>query len=120
VQWLARLPATQAYLSVLTLGEIARGVTLLPPGERKKQLKTWVDHDLRQRFRGRTLDVDRRVAEAWGELDAQGQRIGRPLPVVDGLLLATALAHGLTLATRNIGHCGDRGVSVFDPWAESD
>ena len=118
VAWLGGLSTTQAYLSVLTLGEIARGVTLLPPGKRKNDLRAWLAHDLAQRFRGRILDVDLTVANAWGDLDAQGQRIGRPLAVVDGLLLATAQAHGLTLATRNIGHCGDRGVAVFDPWME--
>ena len=114
--WLGSLPSTQAFLSVLTLGEIARGLALLPPGSRKDGLRSWLEEDLPRRFQGRILDVDRSVAEAWGVLDAEGRRIGRPLPVVDGLLLATARSHGLVLATRNVRDCGDRGVPVLDPW----
>jgi toxin FitB len=116
-EWLAQLPATQAFLSVLTLGEIARGVSLLPAGMRKDRLRSWLDHDLPQRFAGRMLDVDRVAAEVWGDLAARARHDGRPLPVVDGLLLATARAHGLTLATRNARDCAGRGVSVFDPWS---
>ena len=119
-EWLALLPSTQAFLSVLTVGEIARGVALLPAGKRKEQLRRWLEHDLPQRFAGRLLAVDRKTAEAWGELSARAQSEGRPLPVVDGLLLATARAHGLTLATRNARDCAGRGVSVFDPWSDAE
>ena len=115
--WLGSLPSTQAFLSVLTLGEIARGIALLPPGSRKDRLRSWLEEDLPRRFQGRTLDIDRSVAEAWGVLDAEGRRIGRLLPVVDGLLLATARSHGLVLATRNVRDCGDRGVPVINPWS---
>ena len=114
--WLTKLDSLEAYLSVLTLGEIGKGLSLMPPGPRKTALRDWLGHDLRERFRGRILAVDGEVALAWGELDAQGQRMGRPLPVVDGLLLATALTHGLTFVTRNIRDCGDRGVEVLNPW----
>ena len=114
--WLKDLDPLEPYLSVLTLGEIEKGLSLMPPGARKTALRGWLRHDLLERFRGRILSVDAEAAAAWGELDAQGQRIGRPLPVVDGLLLATASAHGLTLVTRNIRDCGDRGVEVLNPW----
>ena len=76
----------------------------------------WLARDLPLRFRGRTLPVDGEVAHRWGELTADGRRIGRPLPVIDGLLLATASAHNLTFVTRNLRDCGDRGVPVLDPW----
>ncbi|MGW8266402.1 MAG: hypothetical protein ACWGSQ_08545 [Longimicrobiales bacterium] len=56
------------------------------------------------------------VSLLWGELAAEGRRMGRPLPVVDGILLATARAHNLTFVTRNLRDCGDRGVPVLDPW----
>ena len=114
--WLKDLDPLEPYLSVLTLGEIEKGLSLMPPGARKTALRGWLRHDLLERFRGRILSVDAEAAAAWGELDAQGQRIGRPLPVVDDLLLATASAHGLTLVTRNIRDCGDRGVEVLNPW----
>jgi predicted nucleic acid-binding protein len=89
----------------------------MPPGPRKDALRIWLARDLPLRFRGRTLPVDGEVAHRWGELAADGRRIGRPLPVVDGLLLATASTHNLTFVTRNLRDCGDRGVPVLDPWA---
>lgn len=115
-RWLQGLDPLEAYLSVLTLGEIQRGLTLMPPGPRKAALRSWLRHDLPERFRGRILPVESDVALAWGELDAQGQRMGRPLPAIDGLLLATAQAYDLTFVTRNVRDCGDRGVDVFNPW----
>lgn len=115
--WLKTIDALEAYLSVLTLGEIEKGLSLMPPGPRKKALRDWLRHDLRERFRGRILSLGMDVAVAWGELDAQGQRMGRPLPVVDGLLLATAQVHDLTLVTRNVRDCADRGVEVLNPWS---
>ena len=115
--WMASLPSTQAFLSVLTLGEISRGVEMLHPGRRKDHLRSWLEEDLPRGFQGRILGIDQATAQAWGALDAEGRRIGRPLPVVDGLLLATAQRHGLTLATRNVRDCGDRGVPVSNPWS---
>jgi predicted nucleic acid-binding protein len=114
--WLTGLHPLEVFLSVLTLGEIEKWVSLMPPGPRKAALRGWLRHDLLERFRGRVLSVDADTAVAWGELDAQGQRMGRPLPAVDGLLLATAKVHALTFATRNVRDCADRGVEVINPW----
>lgn len=72
--------------------------------------------DLPRQFLGRLIPVDDVIAVAWGRLAADGRMVGRPLPVVDGLLLATAEASGLTLVTRNVADCAGRGVPVFDPW----
>ena len=116
IQWFRSLSPLDACISVLTLGEIGKGVSLMPPGTRKDTLRNWLTRDLPLRFRGRTLPVDAEVSLLWGELSAEGRRMGRPLPVVDGLLLATAKAHDLTFVTRNLRDCGDRGVPVLDPW----
>jgi len=116
-RWLQGLPTSRAFISVLTLGEIRKGVELLAPGSRKRSLTTWLDDDLPERFHGRILAVDRGVAEAWGRLSAEGRRSGRPLPVIDGLLLATAERHGLTFVTRNAADCEDRGVPLLNPWS---
>ena len=117
VGWFRGLAPLDTCISVLTLGEIGKGVSLMPPGPRKETLRIWLNKDLPLRFRGRTLPVDEEVALRWGELEAEGRRIGRPLPVIDGLLLATASTHDLTFVTRNLRDCGDRGVPVLDPWA---
>lgn len=117
IRWYRGLGPLEACISVLTLGEIGKGVSLMPPGPRKDTLRNWLMQDLPVRFRGRTLPVDAEVSLLWGELAAEGRRMGRPLPVVDGILLATAKAHDLTFVTRNLRDCGDRGVPVLDPWA---
>ena len=116
-RWLRDLPTTSAFISVLTIGEIRKGVEFLSPGSRKRTLTAWLDDDLTERFHGRILDIDRPVAETWGRLSAEGRRLGRPIPVVDGLLLATAQRYRLTFATRNVADCENRGVPVMDPWS---
>lgn len=75
---------------------------------------------IREQFRGRVLSVSKDIALAWGRLMAADQKRGRELPVVDGLLLATAAVNGLTIVTRNERDFVDRGVPVFNPWPESD
>jgi predicted nucleic acid-binding protein len=119
VRWLSELMPASAFISVLTLGEIGRGVSMLQEGRRKAALRRWLEHDLPMHFRGRILPVDESSAAAWCELDADARKGGRPLPVVDGLLLATAKANRLTFVTRNETDCAGRGVAVVNPWREA-
>lgn len=116
VAWLGTHAPLDFAISALSLGEIRKGVSLLRSGPRRLALERWLQHDLPAQFTERVLGVDAAVATAWGLLAADGQRRGRPLPVVDGLLLATAHAHDLTLVTRNTRDCADRGIPVIDPW----
>lgn len=85
----------------MSIGEIRQGVMLLPAGNRRARLEEWLTISLVRQFTGRVLSVDEAVSLAWGRLSAEGRAAGRRLPVVDGLLLATAEVHGLTLVTRN-------------------
>ncbi|TFZ04400.1 type II toxin-antitoxin system VapC family toxin [Ramlibacter rhizophilus] len=114
VRWMADRPATTLYLSVLTLGELRRGVEALPEADRKRRLVDWLDVELPAYFAGRVLPVDAVVAERWGRLIAKA---GRPLPAIDSLLAATALTHGLTLVTRNQKDFRHPDLTVLDPWA---
>ena len=116
--WVGALQPLDVAISVLTLGEIERGVTRLPSGRRRTALERWVSRDLPQQFQGRILAVDEKVVREWGRLTARASVSGRALPVMDGLLLATAGVHDLTLATRNESDCAARGVPVFNPWRE--
>ena len=114
VGWLDSLAGHECALSVLTLGEIEKGIHALPPGPARR------DHEkaltvLRNRFAGRILPVDELVAAKWGELMGEAERVGHPLPAVDNLLGATAVVHGLTLATRDTGDISP-GVRVFNPF----
>jgi toxin FitB len=118
VAWLAAQAPSDLAISALTLGELTHGVMRLADGRRRRALVRWVSHDLAAQFRGRVLDVTPEVAMAWGELSAEARARGRPLPVVDGLLLATAKVHDLTLVTRNLADCAGRGVEVLSPWRD--
>ena len=114
VDWLDSLAETECALSVITLGEIEKGIHALPtgPARHKREIALGA---LRRRFTGRILPVDERVAGKWGELMGAAERMGRPLPAVDNLLAATAVAHGLTLATRDTGDIAP-GVRVLNPF----
>ena len=112
--WFEQRPAVQLYLSVLTLGEIRRGVERLAAGERQQALRTWLEAELPAFFSGRLLPVDEAVAQRWGRLLAE---MGRPLPAIDSLLAATALEHNLVLVTRNLKDVADLPVMVANPWS---
>lgn len=113
VGWFSQRPATTLYLSVLTLGEIRKGIEGVSDPRRRQSLSDWLETDLAAFFTGRILDVNRAVADRWGRLVASA---GRPLPAIDSLLAATALHHGLVLVTRNIRDFGGMQVPLFDPW----
>jgi hypothetical protein len=115
VKWLEGSVEDELFLSVLSLGELKKGIEKLP--ERKKKSRLLRDYTLlRSRFFTRILPVTDTVAERWGELSATADRAGRHLHVVDGLLAATALVFGLTVVTRNVGDFAGVPVPVEDPW----
>jgi len=115
-EWIENTDESLLYLSVLTLGEIRRGIASLPQSRRRATLEAWLDKDLRARFEGRFLVIDQEVADRWGLLTAAARSSGIVLPVIDGLLAATALEHNLTLVTRDTGQIPSMGVAVFNPW----
>ena len=115
-QWFAARPAASLGLSVLTLGELRKGIEAMAAGARKTSFLDWLENDIPRYFTGRILPVDRRIAERWGHLCATA---GRPLPAIDSLLAATALEHGLTLVTRNLGDFEFPGLVVINPWNDA-
>lgn len=115
-QWVLATDESLLYLSVLTLGEIRKGITSLPDAGRRIKLEAWLNGDLAQRFAGRILSIDQSIADRWGRLSGSPAARKAPLPVIDGLLAATALEHNLTLVTRDTKDVVGTGVSFFDPW----
>jgi predicted nucleic acid-binding protein len=113
VAWFEERPATTLYVSVLTLGEIRKGIEALDSSKRKLRLLDWLETELPAFFSGRILPIDEEVADRWGRLLAVA---GRPLPAIDSLLAATALTHGLTLVTRNLGDFPHPDLEIIDPW----
>jgi len=104
------------YLSVLTLGEIRKGLAQLAQGKGRTQLETWLEIELQARFAGRILPIDAATADRWGLLAAEAKRMGKPLSIVDGLLAATALHHNLTMVTRNVSDFKGFSIPVLNPW----
>lgn len=116
LEWLDRLDEDRAFISVVTLAEIRRGVAVMAHGRRRDALANWLAGDLINRFAGRILIVDEKTAFAWGDLMAEAKRRGAGLASMDGLIAATAIAHGLTLVTRNAQDFRSFDVELLDPW----
>lgn len=114
--WLEAADESLLYLSVLTLGEIRKGVAALPQGKRRAQLETWLELDLQARFAGRVLPIDAAIADRLGLLAAEAKRKGRTLSAIDGLLAATALHHNLTIVSRNVTDFASAHVPILNPW----
>lgn len=114
VAWFSQRPSATLYLSVLSLGEIRKGIEAVGDLVRRQALLDWLETDLPTFFTGRILVVDGAVADRWGRLVAAA---GRPLPAIDSLLAATALAHDLILVTRNVKDFNGLPVQLFNPWS---
>ena len=106
----------RVYISVLTLGEICKGIAGIPAGARRAQLQEWLDTIMRPWFAGRVLPVTDSVAERWGLMAGEAKLRGVALSVVDGLLAATALEHDLALVTRNAKDFSGLGLRLLNPW----
>lgn len=113
-EWMQARPRQSLYLSVLSLGEIRKGIEAVADPAFRQTLSDWLEVELPNYFLGRLLGIDASVADRWGRLQA---RAGRTLPVIDGLLAATALQHDLTLVTRNVKDFAGLGLQLVDPWA---
>lgn len=111
--WFENIPSEALHISVLTLGEIRKGVEQMPEGARREKLRLWLEHDLADWFGSRVLPVDVAVADRWGRLIAQ---MWRPVPSIDSLLAATALHHELRIVTRNQKDFEYPGLEVVNPW----
>lgn len=115
VSWLESKPSSTLYLSVLTLGEIRKGVDGLVDVKRRQSFADWLEVELPMFFIGRILPITTVTAEHWGKLMANAKR---PLPAIDSLLAASAIEHNLTLVTRNIKDFANLPVELFNPWEE--
>ena len=113
IGWLEQIPAEALFVSVLTLGELRKGIERLADKKRREKLRLWLEHELPAWFEGRLLHVDLAVAERWGRLLAE---VGRPVPTIDSLLAATALHYELRLVTRNAGDFDYPGLEVINHW----
>ena len=114
--WIEQTEEQQLYLSVLTLGEIEKGIAKLPLSLRKSNLKTWLEQDLILRFENRILNLTPEIARYWGNLQGELEKQGKAMAIVDGLIATTALTHDFILVTRNVRDVERSGVSILNPW----
>lgn len=117
IAWLDQQDETSLFISVITLGEIEKGILKLRKADprRSQKLTAWLG-TVEQRFAGRILPLDAAALHVWAQIAAHAELAGQPMPVLDGLLMATAQCHGLTVVTRNVQDFA-LYPQVFNPWA---
>ncbi|SFV58774.1 VapC toxin protein [hydrothermal vent metagenome] len=104
INYINSLDEKDIYLSVITLGEIRFGIEKLDKEHQLKKIESlshWLNNDLMQRFEGRISNIDSDIMLQWGKINAQLQKVGRPMPIMDSLIASSCLAKGYTLITRN-------------------
>ena len=114
-EWMGERQSTELFASALTLGELHRGVAKKAQSKRRSELETWLQ-DLEVSFENQLLPFTLETGRIWATMSAQAEAQGRPLAVMDSLIAATALEHGLTLVTRNVSDFALTGVSLLNPW----
>jgi len=117
LNWLESVDEDRLFLSVITLAEIQRGISLLDPGKKRDALLAWFNHDLLLRFEGRIFPVHQGVALKWGILMGEVKRTGRAMSALDGLIAATALQEDAVLVTRNLKDFAPLGMRLLNPFS---
>jgi len=116
VEWLDYLDPNRIYLSVITIGEIRKGIEKLPPSKRRERVEEWLEADLLLRFQGRILEITAEVMLIWGEITGRLENEGRPITAIDSLIAAIALQGDYCLVTRNEHDFQHTGVTIINPW----
>lgn len=113
--WFDQQDAVNLFISVLTIGEIEKGIAALPASRKRTNLANWLT-TLRGVYGARVLPIDDAIAALWGRMAADAARRGRPLSVIDGLIAASAQHHGYCVVTRNSADFEPTGVPVLNSW----
>ena len=116
VSWLQNQDESSLYLSVLTFGEIEKGIEKATNITRKRRLRLWVEEDLKKRFEGRILPIDLKTSIKWGERQAHSELLGKPMPAIDGLIAVSGIVHNCIVVTRNISDMEQSSAELLNPW----
>lgn len=116
ISWIQDKSENSLYLSVLTFGEIEKGIEKSPDITRKKRLRIWVEEDLKKRFEGRIIPIDLDVSVRWGQIQGIAELSGKPMPSIDGLIAVSALVHNCIVVTRNISDMEQSSAELLNPW----
>ena len=118
VTWIDTQLPTDLHLSVITIGEIAKGTSKLAPSRRKDNLTTWLNQTLPNRFGERILGIDTATMMLWGDMVGRLEKQGTPMPLLDSLIAAIAIQNSLRLVTRNTDDFAATGIVMLNPWLE--
>ena len=116
ISWLEKQDESNLFLSVLSFGEIEKGIEKASDEVRKKKLRLWVEEDLKQRFEGRILPIDLQVSTQWGVLQGKSEKAGKPMPAIDGLIAVSGLVNNCIVVTRNTSDMEQSTAELFNPW----
>ena len=116
VKWISKIRETNLFISILTIGEIHKGIEKFPESKKKEKLHKWLNHDLIERFKNRIINFDLQTATTWAKIQAQSELSGQALPAIDGLLAATGISNDLIVVTRNTSDMEISGVTLLNPW----
>lgn len=116
IKWIKQEEESNFFISVLTIGELHKGIEKLNEPKRKDELHNWVESDLRERFCNRIINIDMPVVTMWGKIQGMAERVGKPMPAIDSLIAATGITHHLTVVTRNISDMKESGAVLYNPW----
>jgi predicted nucleic acid-binding protein len=116
IDWIDSLDPETVYLSVITVGELHKGVEKLPDSRRKQQIMDWLEQEFYLRFSDHFVPISAETMVVWGQLMARLERQGHPMPAIDSLIAASALAGGFSLVTRNTADFQHTGIALINPW----
>jgi tRNA(fMet)-specific endonuclease VapC len=115
LRWLETQNEQEFFISAITLAELWKGIAVLGKSKRRQKLEEFFEETVNT-FTGRVIPVEQEVAVAWGNILNEMEKNGRPIPIIDGFLVATALAHELTFVTRNVSDFERTGIPIVNPW----
>jgi len=116
VNWIDSKDEEGLFLSVITIGEIEKGITKLEDSKRKTRIEKWLMEKLLMRFKDRIIPLDINILLKWGQMTADLEKKGKKMSSIDSLIAATALEKDLTLVTRNVRDFENSGVEIINPW----
>ncbi|BCG63607.1 MAG: toxin FitB [Methyloprofundus sp.] len=117
--WIQSQDEESLYLSVLTFGEIEKGIEKSTDAARKRKLQLWVEEDLKKRFVGRVVPINIDVSVKWGAIQGHAELLGKPMPAIDGLIAVSGLVHNCIVVTRNVADMEQSTVELLNPWIKN-
>lgn len=115
LRWVENEPSSSLFLSVITIGEIRKGLSKLPASRKKEKLTIWLNM-LLEEYSNRILLIDLTVAENWGEMQGRSEKKGAVMPSIDGLIAAITYTNNMTLVTRNENDFISANIPIINPW----